>query len=356
MHLSELLEQRWEICAGLLVCVTERCPLSCAHCSASATPSGRTLDRGDLLRFLGTLEAGGPPDVVMFTGGEPLLRPGLVLDAAGAARRSGARTAVLSGAFFAVGRQGAMPPAIERVARAVDHFSVSLDAFHEREVPRRDVFALLDSLVRMGTATSLHVLATGPDDRYPDEVSAQVRRRFGDAVPMLVNEVRAIGRGTRLAGRTEAGAVHPGIPAPCAMAAWPVVAPDGAVVACCEQDAVDGRSRPEHLCVGDLAASSWLDVRERMTTSPTLRALRTTGPVFLAERAGCVPNGYCATCHRIEDSQEKREWVERVGRGPAGELLQKAAISLGAASGAAALVRRYGSSRHADLVDLGRSR
>ncbi|MEV5905944.1 radical SAM protein, partial [Streptomyces sp. NPDC052127] len=199
MRLAELMALRQKIVAGALVSLTERCPLSCAHCSTAATRRGRDLDSAALLGFLRTFTPADRPDVLMLTGGEPLLRPGLVIEAAAAARARGTRTAVLSGAFFADG--GSLPPTVCEVARAVDHFSLSLDAFHERQVPRRNVFDALDALLGTGVAVSLHLLADGPADPYPDEVGAQVRRRFGTDVPMLVGQVRPVGRGGTLRPR-----------------------------------------------------------------------------------------------------------------------------------------------------------
>ncbi|MGP4110369.1 radical SAM protein [Streptomyces sp. 4N509B] len=380
MRLAELMSLRQTVGAGLLVTLTERCPLSCAHCSASATPTGRDLDDEALLRFLRTFTPRLRPEVLLLTGGEPLTRPRLVVEAARAAREAGTRTAVLSGGFFARGGGGGLPPAVRRVAHAVDHFSLSLDAHHEREVPRRDVLAALAALLRTGVATSLHVLADGPDDPYPDEVAAEVTARFGTRVPMLVGEVRAIGRGASLrpGARPAAPAPPPGSAvAPCAMAAWPVVTADGTVTACCEQTVVDGRvdgagggsvggGRPAHLRVGAVATDSWPAVLDRTARDPLLRMIRTVGPVHLAARAGADPaatpaaapvatpeGGYCASCHRLGALPEAGRWARRAGAGPCGELLQSAAVRVLAAGGPAALVARHGSRRHAHLVTLG---
>ncbi|WP_279581257.1 radical SAM protein [Fodinicola feengrottensis] len=176
MRLAEMMALRQVIGAGALVTVTERCPLSCAHCASAATLAGRQLDATALLRFLSTFTAKCRPEVLMLTGGEPLTRPRLVVEAARLVRSAGTRTAVLSGAFFAQGK--GIPPSIREVARAVDHFSLSLDVFHEREVARENVFGALHDLLRSGVATSLHVVGTGPDDPYLAEVSEEVVARF----------------------------------------------------------------------------------------------------------------------------------------------------------------------------------
>ena len=350
MRLADMMALRQTIGAGLLVTVTERCPLHCAHCSSASLARGRQLDEADLLRFLGTFGPDCRPEVLMLTGGEPLTRPGLVVAAARAARAAGTRTVVLSGAFFA--RGGVLPDPVRRVARAVDHFSLSLDAFHEREIARRDVFTVLRRLLDEGVATSLHLVGDGPEDPYLAEVTAQVLDRFGEAVPMLVGRIRPVGRAAAWA--RPAAAPDGTAAAPCAMAAWPVVTVDGRVSACCNQDVVDGRARPDHLQLGDLATATWREVSDLAHRRPVLRMIRTVGPVHIADRSA-VPDGppatdYCGTCHRLGDSPEALRWARLAGAGPGGELLQAAAVRAGQAGGPAALLRRHGSGRHAHLV------
>lgn len=392
MRLDELMGLRRTVGAGLLVTLTERCPLHCAHCSSASTRAGRLLDGAALLRFLRTFEPDCRPDVLLLTGGEPLTRPRLVERAAEAARAAGTKTAVLSGAFFAAGRSGGhgartgpgvagasglpgspeagggataawgLPAWVARVARAVDHFSLSLDAFHEREVARDDVFRTLEALLRTGVATSLHLLAGGPRDPYPDEVAEQVRTRFGADVPMLVATVRPVGRGAALHPRPAAPpAPDPFAAAPCAMAAWPVVAVDGTVTACCNQDVVDGRARPAHLDLGDIRGSSWPEVRARTAALPLLRLIRTVGPLRIAAagsdagldagRTGEAVPDYCGTCRGLSADPRAREWAERFGEGAVGEVLEAAAARAAGRGGASALVAAHGSARHAHLLD-----
>lgn len=347
MRLADMMARRQTICAGLLVTLTERCPLHCAHCSFASTATGRQLDAAALLAFVGTFTPDCRPDVLLLTGGEPLLRPRLVAEVAAAARAAGTATAVLSGAFFA--RGGELPAAIRRVAGSVDHLSLSLDVFHEREVARADVFAVLHDLLRLGVATSLHVVGTGPDDPYVAGLTEEVVATFGDDVPLLVGGISPIGRATAWAARP--AAVDGGPVLPCDMAAWPVVTVDGTVTACCHQSVVDGPDRPDHLRLGHVGSSTWPAVYERARELPLLRMIRTVGPLHIAERAGGAGDGdYCGTCRRLGDMPGAVEWATRAGGGVAGKLLQEAAIRWGTAGGPAALLRRHGGGRYADLV------
>src|SRR4051812_21070573 len=110
MDLVEIIAARPVPGAGLIVTVTNRCPMSCAHCSSSSTMAAGGPREADLLRFVRTFDTETRPNVLLMTGGEPLLRPRLVTELARSARRAGARSAVLTGAFFA--RGGALPDQI----------------------------------------------------------------------------------------------------------------------------------------------------------------------------------------------------------------------------------------------------
>jgi len=352
VELAEIVGLRPLPCAGLLVMVTRRCPLSCAHCSSASTMVGDEPDPATLVEFVGTFATSDRPEVLLLTGGEPLLRPDLVVELAGAARRAGTRVALLTGGYFAA---RPVPARILRALRAVDHFSLSIDAFHERQIPRCHLFRLLHLMLDMGTAVSVHAVGSGPADPYLAGLVSQTRQEFGDRVPMLVNSLRAVGRAAAwsLAG--------PPVPdhqrvLPCAMAAWPVVAADGTVLACCNQDGVDRRPVPDHLRLGHIGTDTWPQVRDRALTSPVLRLIRATGPLHLRGRygtpAGRTEHGYCGTCLRLGDHPEILRAAREVAAGRLGELLDEHAARVQFEAGPVALVRRHGCSRYADLVTL----
>ena len=351
MELAELVGLRPVPCAGLLLTLTRRCPLSCAHCSTSSTMTGEEPDAGQLLRFVGSFTAEDCPEAVLLTGGEPLLLPGLVRELAARIRTGGSRTVLLSGMFFA--RDGRIPPPVLRAIGAVDHFSASLDAFHEREVARADVFRAVRQILDSGTPVSFHLAGAGPEDPYLGDVTGAIRREFADRVPMLVNEVRPVGRAAAWAAAT---AHHPdtGRALPCAMAAWPVVAFDGAVLACCNQQTVDRRPAPAHLLLGHVAEDDWATVRRRSLTSPVLRMVRAVGPAHLYGRyaPGTGECGYCAGCRSLPDHPDVVAGAVRDGSGPVGELLDRAAARAQTAAGPVDLLRRYGCAPYAELVAL----
>ncbi|MDQ0796285.1 radical SAM protein [Streptomyces sp. B1I3] len=351
MELGELVVRRPFPAAGLLLGLTRRCPLSCAHCS---TGSGMTVrerpDAGQLARFVGSFTPDDRPDVVMLTGGEPLLLPGLVEELSTLAHSAGARTALLSGMFFARSRR--IPAPLLRAITAVDHFSASLDVHHEREIPRADVFRALHRIRETGVAVSFHLTGSGTGDPYLADITRDIEEEFGGRVPSLVNEVRPFGRAAAWAAPART-VPDTGPVSPCAMAAWPVVAFDGTVLACCNQDTVDLRPVPDHLHLGHIATDDWAAVRRRTQESPVLRMIRTVGPAHLSARSGTPPRGtsYCEGCRALGGGAHVT--AAGVATGAAGALLDLAAARQGAAGGAVGVVRRHGCAAYAPLVTAG---
>jgi pyruvate-formate lyase-activating enzyme len=355
VDLAEIVALRPVPGAGLLLTLTQRCPLHCAHCSSASTLAGPAPAADHLTRFVGSFGPADRPELVMMTGGEPLLRPELVAELAVTARRAGTRSAVLTGAFFAA--RPTPPPRIRRAVRSVDHVSVSLDPYHEREVARADVFRFLRWVLDAGVPVSLHVVAGSADDDYPAELARATRRALG-RVPMLVNQVRPVGRAAAWA--TDPATTSDDRVAPCAMAAWPVVAADGAILACCNQDTVDRRPVPDHLDLGHIARDDWPTVRDRATASPVLRLVRAVGPTHLLARFAAGPDravegGYCRTCRRLGEHPGALAAARGFAAGPAGELLDRHAASAQVAAGPRAFVRRHGCARYADLVEVAAS-
>lgn len=340
MRLAEIIELRPVPAAGLLATLTRRCPLSCAHCSTSSGPRGEDTPAEALRRFVGGFTAGDRPEVLMLTGGEPLLRPALVGELAALAASAGTRTAVLSGMFFAA--DGRIPARITRALRSVDHFSASIDVFHEREVPRAAAFRAVHRIMDSGIDVSFHVVGHSVDDPYLADITASIRAEFHDRAAVLVNHVRPAGRA---AGWATARAAPPGgaegPSAPCAMAAWPVVAFDGTVTACCNQGVVDARPVPEHLRLGHIAVDDWPRIRHRCQESPVLRTIRTAGVVS------------CADCRGLAGRPVALAAAERAGSRPASGAMDALGARLQRDAGAEVLVRRYGSERYAPLVLLG---
>ncbi|MEI5097523.1 radical SAM protein [Streptomyces sp. PmtG] len=374
MHLLDLLGARSTPGAALLLTLTRRCPLACAHCSTASTPVSEQLDARPLVDFVATFRADNRPDHLLLTGGEPLLRPRLVRRLARLARATGCRTQLQTGMFFA--RHDRVPAEIERALAAVDHVAASIDAFHEAWVPRDRVLAALRPLVDAGRDVSVQVTGAGADDPYLAEATDAVRRAFDDRVPVLVTSLRPAGRAAAWLPRTRPGAAPGSAPVrgsgaaadPCAMAAWPVVAFDGTVVACCNQDIVDGGAGraggagggglPAHLRLGHIAHDDWETVRRRARERATLRAVRAFGPRYVAEAIAEGPpggacDGYCATCVSALGAPSAAARVDALMARPGTQVMAERIGDLVQRRGADGFLDRHTVAAYRHLAHLG---
>ncbi len=303
------------------------------------------------VRFVDTFTAEDHPQALAISGGEAFLRPALVQQLAERAALVGVRTGALSGMFWAKSRR--IPPPIKRAIDALDHFSCSLDVFHEREVDRHDVYRALDTLLSEGKDVSMHLVGLNADDPYLVERTEEIRERFEDRVPMLVNAVNAYGRAAEWL--EDDAHVPTEEPNPCTLAAWPIVAFDGTVVACGNDDVVDGPA-PAHLRLGHASTDGWPEIRERALGSGTLRAIRTFGPEYLVARHGSAKitcNGYCSTCRQFSDDPGFVERVEAYMDTPSAALIEEQVFAMARHAGPTGFIRRFGMRRYADLVTLG---
>jgi pyruvate-formate lyase-activating enzyme len=362
MHLAEMAMLRTVPAAAVFLSLTRRCPLSCAHCSTDSALDSEQYAEEPFLALVGSFAPDDHPQIIAMSGGEALLRAELVRDLATTARLAGVRSYLLSGMYFA--RDGrAIPPRLARAIAAVDHFAASLDEFHEREVGRRDVFRALRQVMDLTGQVSLQLTGRGDDDPYLAGLVADVRREFGDRVPMLVGQVSPLGRARQwLPGRpgrraSVSASVTPAAlpqPSPCDLAAWPLVTYDGTVFGCCNQDLLEG-ARPPHLIIGHAAADGWPVLRDRFMSRQLLRSIRVFGPRYTQARfgGGCADDGYCASCVGLGRQPQAAERLDDYLASPGGRGLETALREVIERPDPRDFSRRVGSPRYSDLVLLG---
>ena len=354
VHLVDIINSRTVPAAGVYITLTRRCPLGCEHCSTNSLLSSEQHSAQPFERFVATFTPEDHPDLVWFTGGEPLLRPALLRALAGHCRAVGAGTALITGGYFARDT-GKVSSAVWAALTAVDHVTFSLDVFHERKVARSAVFATATRLLDAGLDVSFQVTGTGPQDPYLREVTDGIRGTFSDRVPALVVRLSSVGRGKDLIELRAAHGSRGRAAEPCTMESWPVVGFDGTVVACCNQDVVDGPA-PSHLRLGSARADDWRQVATRMRTDAVLRSLRVVGPEYLAVSGGgdLVPGeGYCGTCRRLTADPAALAEAERLTARPTFAAVEEQVARLQAGAGAHGFAAKHGIREYADLVLLG---
>jgi len=286
-HLVRAARNRGVTGYGLYVDLTERCPLSCAHCSTNSTlRSPGQIDGEALLRYLGTMHPDTAPALVLLTGGEPLLLPRLVERIHRSNRTHGIDTQILTGGFWIARRARR----IRRLLREIGNVSFSHDSFHD-EV---DEAGLLDELAALsgdGVRCALQIVHDPRSPRYTRAFVDRVRQRFGHDVPVHVAKLGAVGRARDLAAVSRARSHD----APCIRACWPVITHRGDILACCSQEALSHGNPPAHLCLGHIGTQTHGDVARSLASRLALRAVRACGPAVFDETR--VPRvGYCDAC------------------------------------------------------------
>ncbi|MFC9328186.1 radical SAM protein [Kitasatospora sp. NPDC057015] len=353
MHLQEILRYRPVPAAAVYFGLTRRCPLHCRHCSTESLMDSEQFPAKMFLRFAETFTRQNRPELTLMSGGEALLRPGLVRDIADRARAVGSRSYVLSGLYFA--QKPRIPKPVRAAIEAVDHFSASTDRFHEEEVPRAAVFRVLHELLDDGKDVSLQITGEGADDPYLADITAAVRREFDDRVPMLVVPLSPVGR-AREWMETSPQAAYPATAAPCSLACWPVIGFNGQVTSCGNQDVMDGKvPLPAHLFLGHIARDDWDTIKRKALESPMVGAIRTYGPEYLAERFGGQEScdGYCQTCWKLSTTPGVKEGVQALTLLPSTIAVRDAVEKVSVDAGPLGFARRFGVPGYADLITLG---
>ena len=284
-----------------------------------------------------------PPRLIWMTGGEPLLRPRLVSDLAMGSRRSGVASALLTGVWFAASPRP--PREIQRALRVVDHVSVSIDRYHEREVPRPAVLALLGELLAEGRDVSVHLTGDRAGEPYLDQAVEEIRSALGDRCPIHVSLVGAAGRARDWLA--PGAATGPG-----AGGALPAGGLAGRGLrrhrGCLLQPACDRRAGAGASAAGR-RPRRLAGIRRRALARPMLRAIRTFGPRWIADQDGAGDcGGYCETCLTLSADAAVAGRVEARMAQPSTALLERHAAA-GRPSGA----RWLDQPAYAHLLELG---
>ncbi|HVU36070.1 MAG TPA: radical SAM protein [Opitutaceae bacterium] len=211
---------------NLTLLLTLQCPATCLHCGTNSSPTHRAAMSPALARAAIFAAARRNLPLVL-SGGEPMLRPTLVLELAQLARASGIAVAVSSNAYWAADLRSARALVGRLAAAGVDALLLSTDVFHAAFVPWRRVEHAARAARELGLKCQI-ALPSRPNDRF----TKRLERRFAaiDGVVVRRHPISATGRARELpAAMFEAG-VHDRA---CDTIGELAILPDGRVLACC---------------------------------------------------------------------------------------------------------------------------
>lgn len=284
----------------LVLMVTRRCNMTCAHCSVESAPgiSGEP-EEMELFSAVRTAGAAGMKSI-QFTGGEPMLRMRLVLRLMREAKKLGMVSAMTTNGFW-----GRTPPGAHRMMRAMQKvgltaLTISYDRYHAEFQGHAPTLHIARAAEEIGMLVNINMTRTADDQDLgnlaaPFESLKSARLRFYDVQP--VGRARDFPTSI-LRGSTE------GFCSACERA---TLTDDGRVTACNGPSYFQKSGSP--LIVGSLREMPLAELLRKHGSDPILETIRTHGPSRLREELRSVPgfenffrphySGLCDLCLHI---------------------------------------------------------
>ncbi|WP_306358352.1 MULTISPECIES: radical SAM protein [unclassified Nocardia] len=216
----------------LAVHVTNRCPLTCAHCITDSSPRAR----GDLYwdQVDAAVSSAAPyVDGVCVTGGEPMLLPELALATIRLTRALGLRSSMVTSGYWARDDERTRETIAQLIGAGLDKLAVSFDQYHLVQPTAPYIGEVtLTRLLSAANATDLEMVVQycGPPDHDAYTVAREAAERFGARFEPA--DVLPFGRGIQLARKR--GATIDEVPeTACGVVGRPVLTPEGDLYTCC---------------------------------------------------------------------------------------------------------------------------
>jgi hypothetical protein len=236
---------------------------------------------------------------IVFSGGEPMMRPDLVYELADRVRDSGVSLAIYTNAFWARSLDKALA-IVDKLRKAgIDTLLTSTDVFHVEFVPAECV----DHACRAASARGMRVEVAVPArarDREAESLAERLR-----AIPGLTvktHGIARVGRASELKPNAFSFSAHD---RPCSVLGQLALMPDGNIYGCCAASIHFGPDSP--LTAGRFPDHSLKALVRRLRTRVLLDDIQEQGPLRAALSEAIRHPGFsmkirhsysdiCATC------------------------------------------------------------
>lgn len=257
--------------ASLLLFITDRCPVACAHCSVDSRPDSPMISDfellGELLQGICQLES---VEVVGISGGEPFTeRRGLTL-ACEALKRNNKSIVIYTSGVWAT-KENKEPRWIVDILKSCSTVYLSTDSFHQNRVPVEHFQRAALDIVKAGAWLVVQTLEV-------EKTTTLLERVFGSDLSECAEVVGITplrnGRGHDL---FELNALQPASAmGTCSLAITPVIRYDGNITSCCNEDIIMGKGPARFRSV----ARSGSDLRRTLTQfkhDPVMKSVAQVG-------------------------------------------------------------------------------
>jgi hypothetical protein len=320
MSYTEIDKMRSEYGKSVLLFLTDRCPVGCAHCSVDSRPDSPMVTDYELFEevLAGIAESAVP--VVGISGGEPFVERRALPLAVNRFRDAGKDVIVYTSGYWASGRR---QPWIADVLRRTGTVFLSTDSFHQGRVSM-DRFRRAAAYVAEADCRIVSQVLDQPDSlAFVREVFTDMYGadwpRHADLVPI---QPLSAGRGR---GVFQITRHHPLVHfGRCGAAAAPTIRYDGVMIGCCNESVIMGEG-PEELRRRVRTRAQLLAALESLRTAPLLGAVATLPLAEIARLPGLgklADQRYetiCQACWRAHDMLDRDPLAAAVlaGLGPA---------------------------------------
>lgn len=311
----------------LIVQITAQCPLACAHCSVSSGPE-RTeqFTTEALTALIHDIADDGRTELVVFTGGEPFLKPERLATALAAVRAAGLRAGITTSASWARTEERARKMLESLPHDVISELAVSADRHHLPFLSLDHVRNGISAALSLGIHVNAFICLDSEADDFLEQFSAYMGPDIVARIGVRIALTHVAGRAAQ---RPEFKGLRRPVPyaelldAPCNSPAAPAIRPDGQVMACCGDNMSDSENWGA-LTLGHVAEDDYGAMLDKADTEPLIQALRVFGPKHLAgvaiaagalEVAAADPRNICDICRKAVTDERAlkaiRSWLER---------------------------------------------
>jgi hypothetical protein len=280
---------------AVLLYLTDRCPVGCAHCSVSALPRGPRPDLALVGRLTAGLCALERIRLVGISGGEPFTERRALEMATAMLAAAGKQLVLYTSGNW--GRDdGTVPGWTREILTRASCVVLSTDAYHAARIPAPRYLAALRAAAAARTWIAVQVLGTPAQLAEAERLlAAALGASWRDQAEIRATELLPRGRAGRLGRGTGYTA------GPCLLARTPVVRYDGRITGCCNEDVVTGGG-PAALHARADGAGELRAALDALAGDPFLAAVAAAGPGALIqlpryrELAGQAHPDICSAC------------------------------------------------------------
>lgn len=182
----------------LTLALTDRCPLACPHCGTESSPRGRA--HLDLHLARAAISEAGETGVrvINFSGGEPLVRPAVLISLVQQAHDQGSLTRVTTGCAWAITPAHARRTLAPLAAAGLDQLFVSSGDFHQQEISIARVVHAAGAAWRLGVEVVAVSAGLGPAATRTTRLRQAFERHGLPSPPLLLQPFIPAGRAENL--------------------------------------------------------------------------------------------------------------------------------------------------------------